>query len=461
MAAAVTQWLQTVCDRYAEAKYATLRDDKDVSFLYCGSCDAAVNAFAEDTQFACMVCARFLCTACKRCRCAGEPVLVSDGDNRVGRLTEYCARARIHRCAECSAFFFTRVEYLSHRAMHHLADPVAAHLTFVLLRNHTTVVAGVGRMRYDGRCIRAVFAPYPRRLSVGNTCIKGFETIVKTPQHSDTVTVTVDTVFVTPVLCNPVGRCCHMAVAHYTKTDTLVPRPVCFTGSRGVAVIELVRWLQVVAERYDGLMNYLVYYVPGNKQPQTDGFCIMLVDTPWTDVPAVVCPGCCDWFPWRATENAFSAHIHIDVNYIKAVAVRVHSNTGQYFQPTSRCAAYAHACDLNLETKAAAVRAQHSVFPGRMRVHAQGCASTCVYGCMLQPTVSRSRFIGVVITTAAVECAVCGDTLTMRRGHTSTSMLHFIATHFMIGPEVVTTMRELQWIDSCYEICGNSITEIM
>ena len=123
-------WLQTFADRYAQAKYERIGEAAiDHSFMHCGKCAVPVFAFRHAQQLACYTCVCFLCAQCPVCACGADGVLVADADKRVGRLTEHCTRSIIYGCNLCDAFFFRRDEYDVHCMCHELADPVPPTLT--------------------------------------------------------------------------------------------------------------------------------------------------------------------------------------------------------------------------------------------------------------------------------------------------------------------------------------------
>ena len=66
-----------------------------------------------------------------------------------------------------------------------------------------------------------------------------------------------------------------------------------------------------------------------------------------------------------------------------------------------------------------------------------------VYGTMLFTTPSRPRFIGVIVTPTHIECAVCAAVLAARASHTATSILHPIAVHWMVSPDVVAVFSRI------------------
>lgn len=183
---------------------------------------------------------------------------------------------------------------------------------------------------------------------------------------------------------------------------------------------------------------HLLYFVPGTDS--MNSFCLMLADEKWqTDI---VCAGCCG----RFAPDAFFVHVNVCGTYIKTHAVRVLLD-GNFFAPKTGCAKYAHACDLAFELKSPLGRA----------LFVSGLRGRRVFGLYTFPVSSRARLLAVHVSDTHFVCALCDAVLTSRRGNTSTSALHFIAVHFMIAPDAVTTMRELVE----FELTGACITELM
>ena len=231
------EWLQTVCDKYAAAKYGALINE-DVSFLYCSGCGTPVNAFCDPAlqQFGCTVCATFICGECTHCACGAEQVLVSDGDARIGRLSEYVTRGLIHRCSMCPEFFLSRQMFVEHVLRDHIAvDTAPGSITVHVKRR--TMVPGIGTLVREGGRVVAEFAPYPRVLTSGGVAAAGY--VVAMPCGAAEVHVS--------ALFNPRGvRDCARSVAYHThSTPNTLMRPMCCTQPLTICQNELSRWLGV------------------------------------------------------------------------------------------------------------------------------------------------------------------------------------------------------------------------
>ena len=127
---------------------------------------------------------------------------------------------------------------------------------------------------------------------------------------------------------------------------------------------------------------------------------------------------------------------------------------GRFFQVNNACCTYAHACDFAFESKPAPER-------DALLAMAPPAAGQRVYGTHLFPAASRARFIGVLVTNTEVRCSRCHVLITIRRGHTSVSMLHPIAQHWMVEQPTVVSFRRLTWTGAAYDIDGPEISEIM
>lgn len=229
-------WLQTVCDKYAAAKYGAL-PTHDVSFLYCSGCGIPVNAFGDPSvqQFACTVCATFICADCTHCLCGAEQTMVSDGDARIGRLSEYVTRGLVHRCSMCPEFFLVRQLFVEHVLRDHIAvDPAPASVTVRVTRQ--TVVPGIGTLVRDGATVSGTFGPYPRVMTSGGVSVAGYAMALRSDGE----------VHVRALFNARGAKNCARSVAYHTHSEpqTLV-RPMCCTQPRAICRDELAQWLAV------------------------------------------------------------------------------------------------------------------------------------------------------------------------------------------------------------------------
>ena len=457
-----TQWLHSVCEAYAAAKFARLGNvGRDVSYLFCGKCGIPVHAFQSPDipQHACYKCAQFMCTQCITCKCGTPRRIVSDGDIRIGRLSEYNARAMIYTCPMCPSFFFSPADKAQHNLDHVVTDPVPQQFS-VKFGDHT---GKYGSIKFRKQAIRASFFPYPRHIQVGSIRQVGTEHAI-TISQSNPESCIVSSVFKDPTLNNTQALTCNISVAHHStwsKSAALnavtLPeqlfRPVCFIPNNTICVQELSRWISIVTDKFGADLKFIIYYVP--HTPDTDSFCFILADFPWQTLPSIICPGCCDIHP----VDSFSAHIQISHEYIRTSASRIDHITGEFYNASSSCLSFAHVCDLGLELQSFVTRNPYCVLPGNLRTALE--AGLCVYGTTLYPEQARSRFIGVVCSDTHLTCAVCSEILTARAKHTSTSILHPIARHWNISFDVVISFNQVIWSGSAYQTTGSNITTIM
>lgn len=432
--------LQISCDEYSLQQPVM---DLTTDFLFCGKCSVAVHAFKNKQiqQFACLFCSRFLCSNCTVCSCGVTGDLVSTGDFNTGRVSEYCVKALIHGCDKCSAFFYTKRDYVLHQVRHVLS------ITDSVIITKSSKIPNIGTVVVDANGIRATFAPYPRRLTVNGEISAGFS--VRRKLATRVGKIEIAAVFTNPELSPSNRRRCNIVVAHLSKyvennPHEMLPRPLCFVDQTAdaISVDELKTWAMIINQHCSVDTVHLIFYIPPTHD--TNGFCLLILDIPWQQIPVVVCPGCGEWFTWTSNDD-ICRHININRDYILSMAVRVNPDDGRFFQFSNACARYAHASDLSNELRHLSMRTTMPPIPD---------LSKLCFGTYITPVKSRARFIGVIVTDNSILCMHCNECITNRTGHTSTSMLFPLASHWRVSESDIISFQ-------CLTGTAESITSIM
>lgn len=173
---------------------------------------------------------------------------------------------------------------------------------------------------------------------------------------------------------------------------------------------------------------------------------------PWRRTAVVVCTGCLAEF---ASLDQLALHLNAAPNW--ASARRIDAVTGDFFSVNSACTAYVHATDIKFESLCRIQRDTYCNMPGKLQSFIG--AGYPVYGLLMLPTLIN-RFVGIVAISNILHCALCGSPLLNITGMPSTAVLHLIAKHFTLPPNIISEFRQITLYNDHYEIDGASITDI-
>lgn len=438
------QRLQRICDLYADRR--TIQYTKpivDISFLYCARCTCPVNVFSDSQQMACMTCFAFLCPLCPDCKCGAAGSLVSDPDTRYGRLTELYALPFVFRCTVCPFFCFSGAEHSTHLTQHEMdMAPLSIHVA----KSKTVTLVGIGSVRLVGSVLTCKFTDLPYSVTTCGRTASGHHVSMDMPSAEHPV-------IISSAFCETNADICTVARNNeqfltisrfpYEQINLTKPsRPICYTGINRITVSELSRLKRAL------LQTYLLFFVPPTAKH--DSFSVAIYDKPWHRTAVVVCTGCLAEF---ASLDQLAAHLKVEPDW--SSARRIDDTNGDFFSVDSACTAYTHATDIKFESLPRIQRDVYCNMPGKL----SGFISSPVFGLMMLPT-PIGRFIGVVVVSDIVYCALCNTALLCLNGMTATAVLHPIASHFALPPDIVTEFRQITLYNGHYEIDGTSITEL-